>query len=124
MTYTEAAIVGVLAAVLLDVVVLRTRMVGRKAFWASYAIVLAFQLLVDGVFTGRRLVVYDSDTILGWRVAYAPVEDVLFGFSLALQTLAWWVWRGRRAHHARTSPGPATPRRVAAPTTARRSSTE
>jgi hypothetical protein len=28
---------------------------------------------------------------------YAPVEDLLFGFALVVQTLAWWVWWGRRA---------------------------
>jgi len=27
---------------------------------------------------------------------YAPIEDLLFGFSLVLQTLAWWIWWGRR----------------------------
>ena len=123
MTYTTAAIVGVVAAVLLDAIVLRTRLLWRKAFWTSYAIIVVFQLLVNGVFTGQRLVVYSSDAILGLRLAYAPVEDLLFGFSLVLQTLAWWVWWGRRAHHARTSPGAATRARVAAPTVARRSST-
>jgi hypothetical protein len=24
------------------------------------------------------------------------VEDLLFGFSLILQTLSWWTWWGRR----------------------------
>lgn len=128
MTYTAAAVLGVVAAVVLDVAVLRTRLVRRKAFWTAYAIVLAFQLLVNGILTGRRLVTYDHDTILGARLAYAPVEDILFGFSLALQTLAWWVWWGRRANQARanlarTSAGAATRNRVARPTRTRRSST-
>ena len=30
------------------------------------------------------------------RIAWAPVEDLLFGFALVLQTLAWWVFWGRR----------------------------
>lgn len=123
MSYTAAAIVGVVAAALLDLVVLRTRLLCRKAFWTSYVIVLAFQLLVNGIFTGRRLVTYDAQTILGVRVAYAPVEDILFGFSLALQTLSWWVWWGRRAHQARTSAGAATRNRFDAPTETRRSKT-
>lgn len=96
MTYTAAALVGVVFAVLLDVVVLRTALVRRKAFWASYAVILGFQLLVNGILTGQRLVVYSSSDTLGWTVAYAPVEDLLFGFSLVLQTLAWWIWWGRR----------------------------
>jgi lycopene cyclase domain-containing protein len=95
-TYTDAALLGVAFAALLDVVVLRTNLLRRKAFWASYLIVVAYQLVVNGILTGQRLVVYSSAAILGWHVAYAPVEDLLFGFSLVLQTLAWWVWWGRR----------------------------
>src|SRR5881398_2110059 len=100
MTYAAAVVVGLAAAVLLDVAVLRTNMVRRKAFWTAYSICLAFQLIVNGVLTGQRLVTYSPDAILGWRVVYAPVEDIGFGFVLVLQTLAWWVWWGRRDHHA------------------------
>ena len=92
MTYTVAAVVGVAAAVGLDVAVLRTRLVRRKVFWATYPIVLVFQLIFNGVLTGRGVVRYDPTTILGVRVAYAPVEDLLFGFALVLSTLAVWVW--------------------------------
>jgi lycopene cyclase domain-containing protein len=104
-TYTAAALVGVGFAVLLDLVLLRTNVLRRKGFWASYAIIVCFQLLVNGILTGNRLVVYSPSRILGdatpqlfghWRIANAPVEDLLFGFSLVVQTLAWWVWWGRR----------------------------
>ncbi|HET7530403.1 MAG TPA: hypothetical protein VFJ98_05540, partial [Mycobacteriales bacterium] len=118
MTYTWSALAGVVAAVVLDLAVLRTRLVTRRAFWTAYGIVLVFQLVVNGVFTGRHLVVYAPDAIVGGagtpflgdgRIAYAPVEDLLFGFSLVLQTLGWWVWWGRRARRraiiARASAG-------------------
>jgi lycopene cyclase domain-containing protein len=104
-TYTAAAVLGVAFAALLDLVVLRTKLLARKVFWASYAVILGFQLLVNGVLTGRRLVVYSPHAIVGgatphllgdWHIAYAPFEDLLFGFSLVLQTLAWWIWWGRR----------------------------
>lgn len=96
MSYTALAVVGVLAALLLDLVVLRTRVVTRRVFWTAYAIVLVFQLLTNGWLTGRDIVTYADSAIVGVRVAFAPVEDLLFGFSLVLQTLAWWVWWGRR----------------------------
>jgi lycopene cyclase domain-containing protein len=105
MTYTAAAVLGVAFAVLLDLALLRTKLLTRKVFWASYVIIVAFQLLVNGVLTGRRLVVYSSSAIIGsatpqflgdWHVAYAPFEDLLFGFSLVLQTLSWWIWWGAR----------------------------
>jgi lycopene cyclase domain-containing protein len=96
MTYTLAVTVGACAAVVLDVLVLRTRMVTRRAFWTAYAIVLFFQLVVNGLLTGLKIVRYDASAIVGWRIAYAPVEDLLFGFALALSTLSLWVWLGRR----------------------------
>ena len=105
MSYTALAAVGVVGSVVLDVLILRTRLVTRRAFWVSYAIVLVFQLLTNGWLTGRRIVTYDAGAVLGgaspqafgdWRILWAPVEDVAFGFALVLQTLAWWVFWGRQ----------------------------
>jgi len=97
MSYTALAVLGVLLAALLDLAVLRTRLLRRKAFWTAYAIMVFFQLLVNGVLTGLRVVRYDPDRIIGWRIAFAPVEDLLFGFAMVLTTLSLWVWWGRRA---------------------------
>ncbi len=95
MSYTAAVAVGVLGAVLLDLVVLRTRLLGRKLFWATYPIVIVGQLVANGILTGRQIVRYNPGAILGWRLAYAPVEDLFFGFALVLSTLSLWVWWGR-----------------------------
>jgi len=97
MTYTWLVVSGLLGAAACDVVLLRTKLLYRKAFWVSYAILFCFQLLVNGVLTGLRVVQYDPDTILGLRLAYAPVEDLGFGFALILLTLSCWVALGRRA---------------------------
>jgi lycopene cyclase domain-containing protein len=94
-SYTVAAGVGVVGALLLDLVVLGTRLVLGRVFWVTYPIVLAGQLISDGVLTGRRIVVYDPHAIIGLRVAYAPVEDLAFGFALVLTALAIWVRLGR-----------------------------
>ena len=96
MSYTLLAALAVVGALLSDVAVLRTALVRRKAFWTAYGIVLGFQLPVNGVLTGAHVVRYRSDRIIGWRIAYAPVEDLLFGFALVLVTLSTWVWLGRR----------------------------
>jgi lycopene cyclase domain-containing protein len=109
-TYTQAALVGVAGTAVLDLLVLRTRLLTQRSFWVAYAIVLAFQLVVNGVLTGRGVVFYAADAVVGTgsaagatppflghgRVAWAPVEDLLFGFSLVVQTLAWWDFWGRR----------------------------
>jgi lycopene cyclase domain-containing protein len=112
-SYTVLAVLGVAAAALIDLGLLRTNLLRRKAFWTAYGIVLFFQLIVNGVLTGLPVVHYDRSAILGWRVVNAPIEDLLFGFAMVLLTLATWVWLGARA--ARTPPRStrARPRRPA-----------
>lgn len=95
MSYTALALLGVALAVVVDVVLLRTRLLRRKAYWVAYAIILFFQLIVNGILTGLPIVRYNADRILGWRIAYAPVEDLLFGFALVTITLSLWVRAGR-----------------------------
>jgi lycopene cyclase domain-containing protein len=117
-TYTQLAVVAVVATVVLDVWVLRTRLLGRRVFWLSYGIVVFFQLVTNGLLTGFRIVRYDATAIVGdaqpvflgaGRVAFAPVEDLLFGFALVTQALAWWVFWGRRGVQRTPMAGP--PRR-------------
>jgi lycopene cyclase domain-containing protein len=95
-TYTVAALLGVALAVVADLVVLRTRLITRAVFWATYPIVIVFQLLSNGILTGRGIVLYNPRDILGPRIAHAPVEDLLFGFALVLLTLSLWIFWGRR----------------------------
>jgi len=95
-SYNTAAVLGAAAAVLVDVVLLRTRLILRGVWWVTYALVLCFQLISNGILAGRGVVRYDPAAIIGIRVAYAPVEDLLFGFALVLTTLSVWVWLGRR----------------------------
>ncbi len=105
MSYTLLVGIGVVAAVLLDLVVLRTKLVLHKGFWTAYAIMFGFQLATNGLLTGLPIVSYDPDRILGWRLVYAPVEDLLFGFALITTTLSLWVWTGRRAGQATRAAG-------------------
>ena len=101
MTYSAIAVVVLVAVLVVDLAVLRTRMVTRRVFWVAYAIVIVFQLLMNGVLTGLDVVVYDPAAIWGPRIAYAPVEDLLFGFALVVLTLASWAAVNRRANTAR-----------------------
>jgi len=39
---------------------------------------------------------YKADTIIGLRIASAPVEDLFFGFSLLLSVLSLWVYFGKK----------------------------
>ncbi|MRJ75418.1 lycopene cyclase domain-containing protein [Aeromicrobium sp. SMF47] len=100
MTHTEVSLVAVLATIVLDLWILRTRLLTRRVFWVSYAIVLFFQLLTNEWLTSRGVFRYDPDAILGWRVGHAPVEDFLFGFALVTWSMCWWTWWGRRGVQA------------------------
>ena len=96
MSYTQIAIDAVILAGLLDLFALRTKLLTRKVFWTSYAIILGFQLLTNWWLTSRNIVMYNSHDIIGKRLASAPIEDLLFGFSLILSVQSLWVYFGRK----------------------------
>jgi lycopene cyclase domain-containing protein len=95
-SYTWLVLLAVVVAVVVDRWVVRTRLLVQAEFWIAYGIVLCFQLVTNGWLTGRLIVTYDPNAVLGARIAYAPVEDLLFGFALVLWTWTWWDWFGRR----------------------------
>ncbi len=108
--YTVAATIAVLIAIGTDLVVLRTSLVRSRTWWMAYGIVMFFQLLSNGWLTGRGIVRYSGDAIVGserivflgeGRLAYAPVEDLGFGFALVLMTCAAWAWTGARTRPTR-----------------------
>ena len=120
MTYTQIGVLAVILTVALDLFLLRTHLVTRKVFWVSYGIIVFFQLITNGMFTGFGIVRYHGDAILGGsspdigpppfigdgRLAFAPVEDLLFGFALVLLTLVCWVWLGRIGVQRKPKAGP------------------
>jgi lycopene cyclase domain-containing protein len=104
-SYTSLAVIGVVAALVLDRWVARTRVTSTRDWWSAYAIIVFFQLLTNGWLTGRGIVRYADDAIIGTeqstllgdgRLVYAPVEDLAFGFALVLTSVVVWVWLGRR----------------------------
>ncbi|MHB1166788.1 MAG: lycopene cyclase domain-containing protein [Candidatus Nanopelagicales bacterium] len=120
MTYTQLALAAVVIVAVVDLAVLRTRLLGRRVFWVSYAIVVFFQLVTNAMFTGFGIVRYDGAAIIGGpspvegappfvgdgRLAFAPVEDLLFGFALVVLSLSLWVWWGRRGIDRTPATGP------------------
>ena len=90
MSYTALAISGVVLAITTDLFIARTRLLLTKRFWASYAIIIFFQLITNWWLTSRKIVMYSPDAILGPRIASAPLEDLLFGFTLVTLVLILW----------------------------------
>jgi len=120
MTYTAIGMLAVVIAVLFDLFAVKTRMVTRPIFWVSYGIIVFFQLITNGLFTGTQIVKYDGSAIVGasspaesapaflgnGRIAFAPAEDLLFGFPLVLVSLSLWVFWGRRGVDRTPAAGP------------------
>jgi lycopene cyclase domain-containing protein len=77
----------------LELVVLRTGLFRRPAYWLSMVIVIGFQVLVDGWLTklSAPVVIYDDRQITGFRFPFdIPIEDFLFGFALVTGVLLLW----------------------------------
>ena len=96
MNYTEITSLALILVVLSDIFLFKTSLLTTRAFWASYAIILPFQLLTNYWLTTRNIVIYDSTQIIGLRVAGAPIEDLLFGFAMVVGFLAYWEFRKKR----------------------------
>jgi len=95
-TYTELAILSVLLVIVIDRYLLKTRLLEKKAYWTAYAIIVFFQLITNWWLTSRNILSYSEEAIVGWRIAAAPAEDLLFGFSMVTLTMSLWIFWGRR----------------------------
>ncbi|HEX5405545.1 MAG TPA: lycopene cyclase domain-containing protein [Pseudonocardiaceae bacterium] len=113
MSYTALAVTAAAVAISVDRWLLRTRLTSSHTWWTACGVLLAFQLLTNAWLTGRGIVRYDKDVILGgaratWfgdgRVFYAPIEDLAFGFALILSSCAVWGWLGQHARRWGGSP--------------------
>ena len=90
MIYSDIALSAVFVAVVLDLFLLKSRMMTRGIFWLTYFLILPFQLLTNWWLTSNSIVMYTDTEIIGQRLAGAPIEDLLFGFSMILLTISAW----------------------------------
>ena len=90
MIYSDIALNAVFLAVVLDLFLLKSQMMTRGIFWLTYFLILPFQLLTNWWLTSNEIVMYSLSDITGQRLAGAPIEDLLFGFSMILLTISAW----------------------------------
>lgn len=98
--YTVPAIVAVIAVCVWELAFLRTGLFRKTAYWMSVAIVLGFQIPVDGWLTklSAPIVIYDEQHTTGLRFPFdIPVEDFLFGWALITAVLLLWERQRHRA---------------------------
>lgn len=97
--YTLAALVAAVGVVVMELAWLRTGIFRRWSYWVTLAIVLAFQIPVDGWLTklSAPVVIYTSNQFSGIRFPLSiPVEDFLYGFALVTMAILLWERAGRR----------------------------
>jgi lycopene cyclase domain-containing protein len=107
--YTIAALAASVAVVALELLVLRTGLLKKARYWITVAIVLTFQVPVDGWLTKPQgtVVHYDETFTSGIRAPWnIPVEDFGFGFALITLTMSLWLWWQRRDQRAGRAPEP------------------
>jgi lycopene cyclase domain-containing protein len=97
--YTVAAAAAPIAVVALELAVFRTGLLRQPRYWATVAIVFAFQVPVDGWLTRHdaAVVSYSARVTSGVRGPWdVPVEDFGFGFAMVTLTLLLWQWHQQR----------------------------
>jgi lycopene cyclase domain-containing protein len=91
--YTLPAVLSVAVVIAIELLILRTGLFRRPAYWITMVIVTAFQVPVDGWLTklSAPIVRYSAGAISGWRFPWdIPIEDFLFGFALVTSVLLLW----------------------------------
>lgn len=100
--YTILTLIGVVLVVLLELFWARTGIFRTARYWLAMAIVLSFQVPVDGWLTklSDPVVLYNPDDFSGVRFPWdIPVED--FGFGFAMVTLTLMLWRRAELRESR-----------------------
>lgn len=97
--YTLLTLLAVPAVVAVELVWLRTGVFRRLQYWLSMAIVMFFQVWVDGWLTklSDPIVIYNPQHHSGIRFPWdIPVEDFGFGWAMVTLVIICWVSLGRR----------------------------
>jgi lycopene cyclase domain-containing protein len=93
--YTILAVVSVVLVVILDRL-LHTGVFRKPAFWIAMGVMFFFKVPSNGYLTGRPIVLYDPDQILGIRIWTIPLEDFFYGFGLITITIILWEFFQRK----------------------------
>jgi lycopene cyclase domain-containing protein len=90
LSYTQITVYALILTILFDMFIAKNSLLSTLRFWFSYFIILPFQLFTNWWLTSREIVIYNSETIIGLRVAGAPIEDLIFGFAMILAVMSLW----------------------------------
>ena len=86
----EYFILSIVSIIIASFLALRIAKLDPKAIILVCAISVFFQLIFDNYFTYLGLWVFDFSHTLGILLPVIPLENLIFGISLTLATVASW----------------------------------
>ena len=96
LSYTQITVYALILTIFFDMFITKNSLLSTLRFWISYFIILPFQLLTNYWLTSREIVIYNSEAIIGLRLAGAPIEDLIFGFAMILAVMSLWESKTNR----------------------------
>ena len=103
--YPGFSVLAAVVVVVLELKVFKTGLFRQKAYWIAMAIVVAFQIPVDGWMTklSAPIVVYNSEVLSGWRWPLdIPTEEFVYAWAMLTLALLLWERAGRRGDQVPT----------------------
>lgn len=97
--YPATAIASAIVVIALELLVFRTGVFRRSAFWVTMLIVYAFMIPVDGWLTAMPdpIVGYRPEDVSGWRPIWDILaEEYVYAFGLLTLTIVLWERAGER----------------------------
>lgn len=80
---------------------LKTGLFKKAEYYVYLVFILFAEYVVNGFITGRKVVIYNKDHFMGYRLGTIPVEDFLFGFSMVTVTVIFWEFFKKKKKGAR-----------------------
>ncbi len=93
--YTIIAVLSVFITFFMDNF-LKTNLFKKKEIYLFLGIIAIFKFIVNGFLTSHFIVQYNPNYFLGIRIWTIPLEDFLFGFSMASLTIIFWEFFKRK----------------------------
>jgi lycopene cyclase domain-containing protein len=96
--YPAASLAAAGAVIVLELVVLRTGIFWKPAYWVAMVVSYVFMIPVDGWLTklSAPIVLYRDGDISGLRPIWDILaEEFLYAFALLTLVIALWDWAGR-----------------------------
>jgi lycopene cyclase domain-containing protein len=87
--YTRSAMLVSLLAIIIASL---SRIAYSLRFWVFQIVLLGLFLIFNGILTALPIILYGSDSIIGFKVFSIPIEDFFFNFALINLFLVVFNW--------------------------------